>query len=188
MSCSIGRPLNTPTSVLAFLIFLVGLVIASFFLPMVLFSSSVAGLFPGMPPRCKMIGWTACECILSAFRGSGRIHFLLSMRVKNSERRGADWSVLREPMMISFERARVNETFILRQSFTRSPSWYFKIQLPKQLWENNEYLVSIIWPNHRNNDAFLIPSLTTICSEDLDLFMILQKVRQKLWFIGDTAK
>ena len=51
----------------------------------------------------------------------GRTHFFSSTIPKNFLRISFPWRVLREPMMTSFDRARVNETFNRLQSFMSSP-------------------------------------------------------------------
>ena len=50
-----------------------------------------------------------------------RTHFFSSKIPKNFLRTSSAWRVLREPMMISFDRARVKETFNRLQSFMRLP-------------------------------------------------------------------
>lgn len=71
-------------------------------------------------PVTRIIGG-AKLCMLSAPVERGRIHPFPSIKEKNSANSGAACSVFLDPNMMSFERARVNATFILRQSFRRSP-------------------------------------------------------------------
>lgn len=61
-------------------------------------------------------GWMWCASFSRV-----RTHFFSSMIPKNFPRSSLPWRVLREPMIINFDRARVNETFNRLQSFMRSP-------------------------------------------------------------------
>ena len=60
--------------------------------------------------------WIRCASLPRA-----RAHFFSSTIPKNFLRTSFPWRVLREPMMTSFDRARVNETFNRLQSCIRSP-------------------------------------------------------------------
>ncbi len=118
-SRSIGLPLRNPSSTpprLGFLLFLDG----------------VRGLVGRLSSSCVrsitvrlrgvLVGVPRPECNVSAFGGRRKIHPLSSMSPKNSWSKGSTWRVVREPKMTSFDRARVKETLILRQSLSRSPT------------------------------------------------------------------
>jgi hypothetical protein len=115
-------------------------------------------------------GW-----ILSAWKGKDIIHPCLSTRSKNSERRGAACNVLRDPKIINFERARVNETFILRQSFTNSPIYntITKLEFRSRLTLICSYLSVLIASHHTDNHAILVPALAAINGQDLYLGTVL---------------
>jgi len=79
-------------------------------------ASSTAARFEGVEQTSK-----TRACVVCAWAGNGRIHPLSCMRSKNCASNGSPCSVFRDPKMTSLLLARVKETFILRQSLTRSP-------------------------------------------------------------------
>ena len=79
-------------------------------------ASASAPLFEGVEHTSKTRAWAVCACA-----GNGRIHPCSCIRLKNCASNGSPCSVFLDPKMISLLLARVKETFILRQSLTRSP-------------------------------------------------------------------
>jgi len=145
-----------------------------------------SGLLVGdLSPAPRLIGrlgffeergaWIRCASF-----SRGRTHFFSSTIPKNFLSIWSLWRVLREPKMISFDRARVNETLILLQSFIRSP-----ICVPRPLSASlrvgrawSMYLGRVIGPDHRDDDTILVPPLTPVCSEDFDPLPFDQHVRK----------
>jgi hypothetical protein len=74
-------------------------------------------------PRFFALGTFADSnwCILSAPGGKDSTQFLSVMRLINSAKIGTWLSVFIDPKTMSFERARVTATLILRQSLMSSP-------------------------------------------------------------------
>lgn len=122
-SCNIGRPLNTPSLTVR-----AGGVFA-FFGGVPTPSPSPHGLgssparFAPRLPTTPISGGSNVGCIFSAPSANANIHRRSSINCRNSANNGVAPSVLREPMMINLDWARVNDTLTRRQSFNRSPTW-----------------------------------------------------------------
>ena len=122
-----------------------------------------------------------------------KIQFLSSINSKKSASNGALLSVLLEPNMMSFFLARVKETFMRRQSLTRSP-----ICIGRSCSEGGSYCKGkgatyqpiVIRPHERDDDAVFVAPLTPVGSEHLDAFSLLQEVSEEFELLsvqGDDA-
>ena len=79
-------------------------------------ASASAPLLEGVEHKSK-----TRACAVCAWVGNGRIHPCPCIRSKNCASNGSPCNVFLDPKMTSLLLARVKETFILRQSLTRSP-------------------------------------------------------------------
>ena len=86
-------------------------------------------------------------------------------------------------MIISFDRARVKETFILRQSLISSPVCRgipvnsARDRLKKR---HKTYLAFAVRPDHGDDDTVLVAPLAPVRGQDFQLLPVLQEIRQEL--------
>jgi hypothetical protein len=103
----------------------------------------------------------------------------MSEKKSDKSRSSAD-KVDFDPMMMSFFLARVNDTLILRQSRRSSPICQQVCQNPYGYRIRMTYAAEVIRPDHRNDYAVLVSSLTLVRCHDLDRLGVLQHGGQDL--------
>jgi hypothetical protein len=114
-------------------------------------------------------------------RGRSKIHFFSSMSEKKSDKsRSSADKVDFDPMMMSFFLARVNATLILRQSRRSSPICRHVCQNRCMYRSCATHAAEVIRPDHRNDDAILVSSLTLVRGHDFDCLGVLQHGGQDL--------
>lgn len=168
-SFNIGRPLNTPSLTGGVLAFFGGV------------PTACPSPAPRFAPFTTIRGGANVGCILSAPSPNVNNHPRPSINAKNSAINAVAPSVRRDPTITSLDRARVNDTLTRRQSLSKSPTWTAEMRHTRaHRPTSHTHLSVIVGAHHRNDHAVLVPPLTLVRRQNLDLALVLQEMGEEL--------